>query len=265
MEQQSKSELMVLRDYLNAVLAVRRARTIFLVVVILTLLIHMGAYATARWGSRVTDRVSKVRQGGGLSSLGLVGSQAVSSQSATAATTQDVAKTPTTTIASARPGDDLINEKTPVVDPRTGKLFKEDVLAIVLSISRFVGLTASVLLMLTYLIGVNVCLGGRMGGICHATSAFFWSIVLIALVFPWRDIIPGAALDVPNALYDLEQIRRGLRVACGDTLAMTLHYGRFFGCPILAMLVAIVSGVRFGRAYRQVRLAVEPLVLMKVV
>lgn len=275
MDQQPKSELMVLRDYLDAVAAVRRARSIFLVVIVSSLLVHMGVYCAARWGQRVTAKVEQVRrdsESGSLAIADVIATQMASTTPATALPTTTTKrasappKAPTTAAAAPQPSVTSIAGKDDPGSAEGGpRLFREDLLSILLPMARSLGLAASSLLILTYLIGVNICLGGRMGGICDATSAFFWSIVLIALLFPWRHLLPGTPIDLPDAFYDLEQIRQGLAGPFDTKLAWTLHFGRFLGCPILAVLTATVSGIRFGMAYRRVRLAVEPLVLMKVV
>ena len=257
MDQQPKSELTVLRDYLTAVLSVRRARTVFLIIVVLSLLVHMGAYGAARWGHQLTQKVKQVQEDRELHSVSIPDTAPATQSAAGSAAARTVKPKPaekSAAAASTRPaaGDD-------------GKLFHEDLIRVILPLARLAGLAASGLLMLTYLIGVNICLGGRMGGICHSTSAFFWSIALLALLVPWSNLVPATPFQLPDALYGVEQIRAGLAQPVEGALPAVLHYGRFFGCPVLAILAAVTSAVRFSLAYRQVNQAVEPLVLMKVV
>ncbi len=256
MDQQPKSELTVLRDYLGAVAAVRRARTIFLLIVILSLLAHIGAYCLGRWGPDMADRLQSL-------STDKPGASATTAPSATTSTSAP-ATGPAGAIAKVAPKS--ATQPAPRSEPeKAGGVYAERHIELLLPMARFAGLAASGLLIMTYLIGVNICLGGRMGGLCHATSAFFWSIVLVALLFPWRHIVPGMSIELPDAFFDMEQLRRGLGDLPRGTLAHVLHYGRYIGCPVLAILAALVSGVRFGLAYRQVKRAVEPLIEMKVV
>jgi len=286
MDQKPKSELAVLSDYLGAVGSVRKARSVFLTVVLLSLLFHIGAYCTGRWGHQVADWLGGLRQEGGLRSgpgshpgsgpstretTPLAAKAPVKPRAATPkGPTASVPKgsAPARTAPTTKPVEKIIYEKQKrprVADPLAEGILGEEYIAAAMPLAQFAGLAASVLLIMTYVIGVNVCLGGRMGGVCYATSALFWSIVLVALLFPWRRLVPGMTLELPDAFFDMEQLRRGLQDPLGSTLSSVLHYGRFLGCPILAFLAASVSSVRFGQACRQVKRAVEPLIAMKVV
>ncbi len=274
MEQEAKSELRVLADYLGAVRAVRRTRTLLLWVVILGILSHIGAYCTARWGRQWAEGLSGMWSSDEFPAASRPaatrpGRPAATRPALSPATTKPASpKSAAAAVPTTRPGERII-----FIKPRPAAgvaavpagMYGEDFLAVFLPVARFAGLAAGVLLILTYLVGINICLGGRMGGICHATSAFFWSIVLVALLFPWRDLVPGTTIELPDAFFGLEQLRQGLDNLPYDALSAVLHYGRFFGCPILALLAGVVSGVRFGMGYRQVRKAVEPLIQMKVV
>ncbi len=305
MDQRPKSELGVLRDYLGAVLAVRKARTVFLLIVVLSLLTHIGAYAVVRWGPTVEQGYQQLEVARMLESttLPVPGAPAttasaqrptgsakppsrveVSSRSGQAApSTETRPKGVTILVERSRPTtspsetgradlppglpvavEQLTRQVPPAVPPF--RMYQESVIAAVLPLARFAGLAATGLLIMTQLIGVNICLAGRMGGVCHATSAFFWSIVLAALVFPWRNLMPVSMIDLPDAFFDLEQLRTGLgNLPIDSTLEYVLHYGRFLGVQVLAILAALVSGIRLSLAYRQVRMAVEPLIQMKVV
>jgi len=267
MEQRPTSELTVLRDYLGAFSAVLKARLIFLIVVVLSLLSHIGAYSLGRWGDALEEKVREVGEASRAKPktpidenllIPRIPAPQADATSTTPSATKSAATKPATT-------QKVVGVKVPSRKiTRDGQIYLEQQIGIVLPLARFAGLAAAGLLVLTYLIGVNICLAGRMGGICHATSAFFWSIALIVLLFPWRHIVPGATIDLPDAFFTLDQLKQGLLEPLPDMLSMVRHYGRFIGCPVLAMLVSLVSGVRPWLAFRQVTLAVEPLVQMKV-
>jgi hypothetical protein len=274
MEQQPKSELTVLRDYLGAITAVKRARSVFLTIVVLSLLAHIGAYCAARWGRALEARYQELKQEGSVPTVTIPRTFAPGPTTKTDATSRSasapaVGKTaPPPKPAGTMPGERLYYDKTQrtaASQPVAAGLYGERTIEIVLPIARFTGLAVSGVLIMTYLIGVNICLGGRMGGLCHATSAFFWSIVLVVLLFPWHDLVPGAAIQLPDAFFKLPDLKHGLENLPHTPLVYVQHYGRFIGIPALAILAALVSGVRFGLAYRQVKMAVEPLVMMKVV
>jgi len=266
--------------------SVRKARSVFLTIVLLSLLFHIGAYCTGRWGHQVADSLGDLRRDGDLRSA--PGSHPASGPSTRATTPLAAAapaksraagpkapaasapqqSTPAKTVPTTKPIGKIVYEKQKrpgAAGPLAEGILGEEYIAATMPLAQFAGLAASVLLIMTYLIGVNVCLGGRMGGVCYATSALFWSIVLVALLFPWRHLVPGMTLELPDAFFDMDQLRGGLEDPLESTLSYVLHYGRFLGCPILAFLAASVSSVRFGQACRQVKRAVEPLIAMKVV
>ncbi len=283
MDAQPKSELTILRDYLSAVRAVRRARTIFLFVIILSLLGHIGTYCWARWATDLRKTYAQVVEKDPLQLDDLVDDDLVDdvldeptdTSTTTSTATQKVATTQagTTTTQAAKPpaksdaqGVGRLYIKRPIVMPHGKRVLDgERAIGIILPLTRFIGMAATGMLIMTHLIGVNICLAGRMGGICHATSAFFWSVVLAALLFPWGHLVPGMSFTIPDAFFDLDQLRAGLMHLPSDPWGYVLHYGQFLGVPILAILAALASGVRFSQAYQQVRQAVEPLILMKVV
>lgn len=275
MESQPKSELTVLRDYLGAVRAVRRARTIFLLIIVVSLLGHVGTYCWARWGPHLRKTVAEAVEDDSLKLDGLVDDElADAAEATTLATTQAAGTKPTTTkpttskaaTTSDKKAVGQVYIKRPIVVPgRDVVIDGERAIGIILPLARFIGMAATGLLIMTHLIGVNICLAGRMGGVCHATSAFFWSVVLAALLFPWGHLVPGMSFTIPDAFFDLAQLRHGLAHLPTDLWGYVLHYGEFLGVPILAILTALAGGVRFSQAYQQVRQAVEPLILMKVV
>jgi hypothetical protein len=276
MEQRSTSELSLLRDYLDAFSSVRRARSIFLTVIILSLLAHVGAYVMARWGLRIEAEIKKAAATNPFEPTAPSPHKVTLPRVPLPSETQPASKPAGTTratdgpkAAASRPRTTMPREALKVPVPATARfagrdVFMEEEILIFLTIARFAGLAAAGLLVLTCLIAVNICLAGRMGGISDATSAFFWSIVLIALLFPWRHLIPGESIELPDAFFDLEQLRQGLAAPLTTVFENVRHYGRFIGCPALAILVSIVSGVRLSLAYRQVKKAVQPLVQMKV-
>ncbi|MBN1346062.1 MAG: hypothetical protein JXQ73_25465 [Phycisphaerae bacterium] len=278
METQPRSELTVLRDYFGAVRAVRKARTIFLIVVLLSLLTQVSGYCLARWGPRLERQYQEYREQREFEVSSLRSAAFPEPTTSTSPSTRSLAsaaspvpETQTTTepvAIVARPGEKVIaiKRRLPVASrPASAAIYREDIIRAVLPLARFAGLACSGLLIMTYLIGVNICLAGRMGGVCHATSAFFWSVVLVTLLFPWRNLVPGSMIELPDAFFTLAELQHGLRELPHDRLSHILHYGRFILWPVFAMLAALVSGVRFSLAYRHVQRAVEPLILMKVV
>ncbi len=286
MDPQPTSELNVLRDYLGALLAIQRARSIFVTLIILSLVMHIGAYVLCRWGNQLQEKLHEVTvtspvppipdaiRGRGIP---LIPSTLESESPATlpmGTTTRRTSSAPSSvpTSASSRPGiktPPAMGAITPTARPLTAtrpKLPERRMrtwIASALPLARLTGLAAATLLVLTCLIGVNICLAGRMGGIAQATSAFFWSIVLIALLVPWRHLVPGEAIELPDAFFDVHQLWQGLREPMDTPLIRVRHYARFIGCPVLAMLVSVACGVRLWLAYRQVKRAVEPLVPLR--
>jgi len=205
-------------DYSGAINAIRAARSIFVLLLVLSLLTHAGAYSMARW----TD----VLNGPGAAAADVT-TPAAGEESAAENSVRQAERA----LAAIELG---------------------------LPLTEFIGQVSCVALLLCYLLGANICLSGRLGGVRGSIAAFFWMLVLLALVFPWdRWLGPlRGQVQVPGVYLtsgEVESIPTGF----ASQIAEILHYVRFLGYPLLVFLIAIVADRRCARGFRLAQRQVE--------
>lgn len=118
-------------------------------------------------------------------------------------------------------------------------------LANILRVINFALVITAALYCLTMLFCFKVSLLGRLGGINHICRAFFLSLVLTVLLFPWQKLFPGI---VAGAIYTPQQLLDACSKAeHADIFDMGLHYLRFTGYWLLVFLILIFSQIRSAR------------------
>lgn len=125
--------------------------------------------------------------------------------------------------------------------------------------TKFIAVVSAGLLALTLMLGVKISLLGRLGGVAGLISAMFWSLILLAIVVPWQQIVHGQIAS--GALYNLGDLvakAKTVKASWGaeDTslAELILYYGRFMAFPIIALLVWLVTQAKFARGCRGVQL-----------
>lgn len=119
-----------------------------------------------------------------------------------------------------------------------------------LPVTKFTALVSAMLLSLTLLFAVNLSLIGRLGGGAGLISAFFWSLLLLAIVVPWQQVLRGSVLAC-GALFNLAELlvartRWSRPEATWQDTAF--YYGRFVAYPGAALLGWLVVHLKFNRA-----------------
>ncbi|MFQ6047801.1 MAG: hypothetical protein ACE5K7_00370 [Phycisphaerae bacterium] len=125
-------------------------------------------------------------------------------------------------------------------------------------LAQFVGLVSALLLAVSLLVGLNVSLAGRLGGAGRMTSAFFWSVLLLALLFPWQQLLAGGAMPVPGVFYgmaELERVAQSRAMSLAESIA---EYARYLAYPVLAVLIGLLASVRFGRGCQAAEQRLRP-------
>ncbi|MCP4589735.1 MAG: hypothetical protein GY842_03235 [bacterium] len=216
-----------LQDYSAALRTIRGARGVFLLILILSVLLQVGAYAAARWGNV-------------LQPLPVLQKQLAAPADA------EVAALP--------------------ADPETAETFSTYyyLIELTLPLSEFLGQVSCGLLTLSFLFAALVCLSGGLGGVRGSISAFFWMLVLLALLFPWSRWLAGGGegVQVPGVYYTFAELVR-LPLEFRDWLHEVLHYVRYLGYPLFALIIAFTSDRRFSRGYRLVQRHLEAQMKVK--
>ncbi len=215
----------MLRDFESALRTIRSARGVFVTLLILSLLIHVAAFAAVRWG-HVLEATQAVANG--------------------------------ITAAGAQPVTDTAEESEEVGHTA----FVANLIQLVLPLTEFVGQASCALLAFCFLASAQVCLAGGLGGVRGSLSAFFWILVMLALLFPWARWLSGT--QVPGVYLTFLELKR-FPQSFPSLLPEVLAYLRFLGYPLLALLIVFVANSRYSRGYRLVhrhletRLQVRPI------
>jgi len=222
-------------DYADAMLVARRAKNTLFILLLLILLVQVGLFAVARFVPAVKIRTD------------------ITAGNATAASSSSVT-------LLERKSDDAGGDRRQLISP---------LLEQVVSGTAFLGVMLAAVLPIILLLVILIMLAGRLVGVSHVTSAFCWSILLLALLFPWQALLNsdvhtlavqtsappatqpalGTAQDVrvPGTLYTFPELRRYYDFPNNPVQVAILGWGRFVGLPVLAFLILLLVQGRSSR------------------
>jgi hypothetical protein len=104
---------------------------------------------------------------------------------------------------------------------------------------------AAVLYCLTILFSLKVSMLGRLGGINHIARAFFWSLILLALVIPWQVALGWALFGV--TFEPSELVRRIAEYDSYSVFVKALYWFRFVVVWAIALLCLLLAQIRTSR------------------
>ena len=109
-----------------------------------------------------------------------------------------------------------------------------------------------IILSVTLFLGTMVSLVGRTGGSTGFTSAFFWSLILLAVLVPWQSFFPNSPLSGAMFRGGISSIvdARARLYATGHMTDKIFYYGRYVSYPVIALLLWLLVQAKFGRAYK---------------
>jgi hypothetical protein len=113
------------------------------------------------------------------------------------------------------------------------------------AICNFFVLTGTVLYSLTLLMCLKISLTGRLGGLNHIARAFFLSLFLLVLVFPWQRLLPGVLIG--SMWTPGELLCGGWGKANASALWKVLFYLRFTGLWFAAVWLLFWAQLRTGK------------------
>jgi hypothetical protein len=127
-----------------------------------------------------------------------------------------------------------------------------DVAVNILKPLRIVGVISSFLLGVTLFLYLQIALLGRLSGIKQLTSALFFLLLFFVTVLPWESIFEGFRV---NVFYDFARLvsTHGERLAgnTGDFWEQAKYFARFFGLPLVSLLLLAWSGLQFASGYSE--------------
>src|SRR5690606_12951300 len=112
-----------------------------------------------------------------------------------------------------------------------------------LPITEFIGRCAILLLIGTMLLGVLVCVSGKLGGIHHFVRAFYYAIIVGAMFVPWERVTRGEA-PVFGVFTTMDTLRDHYDATRGINEDQTTNlFGREFS---KRTELEFIDGMRFG-------------------
>jgi len=121
---------------------------------------------------------------------------------------------------------------------------------------KFLAVASMLLAVLTLMFAVKLAIVGRLGGIAGLMGAFFWSILLLAIVTPWQQVLGGEFAS--GALHNLTELTDAVsrvKPEWGATdvelFNQVLYYARFVAYPIVGLLVWLVVMLKFAGGYKE--------------
>jgi hypothetical protein len=136
------------------------------------------------------------------------------------------------------------------------------------SLTSFLGIVFALVLAVVQLLIVMIMLVGRLIGVSRVTSAFIWSLILIALLFPWQSMLtspitpslgvqasPNTEFKLPGVLYTWGEVTHPTLGATFDTsqmrtTQMVLRWARFVVWPAVALILLLVIQGKSSRGLR---------------
>lgn len=130
-----------------------------------------------------------------------------------------------------------------------------EVLHWTMSAAKFLAFVAGILAILTLMFAVKLSIIGRLGGIAGFMSAFFWSLMMLAFLTPWKQILgEGFAVGALYNLGDLIEATATIKPSWGaadvQLVDQIIYYGRFAAYPVLALLLWLDVMLKFASGYR---------------
>jgi hypothetical protein len=144
-----------------------------------------------------------------------------------------------------------------------------DVIQYGVGLLDFGGLIFPALLAVVIYLILKIQLVGRLLGTARMTSAFLWSVLLALLLFPWQAVLNNPAINsdpvanslgmkIPGVVYTWAEISNpvvgasfGINDTRPDMFALSLHWARYAGFPILSVLILTIIHSKTRRGLRQ--------------
>jgi len=281
------------QDYAGALRSISTARRLFLSLLVLSLLVHLAVYCSSRWlrvlaptkvaqqdlasaapdgpGEQSADTPATVAPGADTVPDGDPDETQPAADTTSGADPADADADSSETSGRAVPLKPVGPHESAASPAQMATLADEHLAAaqgefawvyypieLVMPLAEFVGQVSCGALVLCYLLAANVALSGRLGGVRGSISAFFWMVVLLALLFPWDRWLGDlrGQVQVPGVYLAFDEVR-DLPAEFPDVLTEVLHYLRYLGYPLLAFVIAAVGDRRYARGHRLAQRQIE--------
>lgn len=233
-----------------------QARTVFAILLLVALVINLAVFFVAKFSGLTQSGDRPIIVQPFLSTLApcaLHEEPAKATSTATAPTTQSAAPAVPDTVRTGEVPADL---------DRAVKWYS--VFSNIMDLTAIIALVSIIFMVFCALSGMMMIIAGHMAGAGFITSAFFWSVGIIALLLPWSNFLPHAAC-LPIGIPNFVDIQASLLQTCSDTACKTQDLAgviqlwiRFVVFPIIVILIDLMYIKRFNQAAAQIRSATLP-------
>ena len=240
------------RESVRALQAIRGWRSLFVFLAVLAPLTHLGAWAFVRFvdtGRSVSLQTTSRHRG------------LVTSRPADEGAVSLTAK-------------ELLKQSSAAPQSSGWEDFVRRALPVTMTLMEFIGRCAVVLLAITLLLGALVVLHGGMPGVADVIRGFFVTVIVGFLVIPWErmsqheedavmpgvfttydklvDSSPGKSASPADELDDESSAVKVGNVTLGQKSQVdaVMDGIRFAALPLIAIIMLLTAGSRFGRAFR---------------
>ena len=138
----------------------------------------------------------------------------------------------------------------PATTEVTTRFKSRDVIEYLVGLTAFLGIALTIVLAVVLLLIVKIMLVGRLIGVSRLTSAFIWTVVLGALLFPWQAFWPDYDFKIPGALYTWNELEARVKQQPQRDEAV-LFWARFVAFPVLALIILLSIQIKSRRGLQQ--------------
>ncbi len=118
-------------------------------------------------------------------------------------------------------------------------------------------LFTAILFSISLLIGLNISMIGQLGQIAFSTKAFFLSLVLCVLIFPWQTIVNP---EIPGFLYTYEQLSSSYWYTIHNNYVdqterltnLGMYFIRYVGLWFLSMAILVTAQSKSIKAAKNI-------------
>jgi hypothetical protein len=135
----------------------------------------------------------------------------------------------------------------------------------VMTLTSIIALVSIIFMVFCALAGMMMIVAGHLPGAGSITSAFFWSIGIVALLLPWTNFIPQATC-LPIGIAAFTDIQASLRETCSgagcgmssDLASIIQLWVKYVVFPIIIILIDIMYLTRTRQAATDIRTMTMP-------
>lgn len=230
-------------EYADAMRSVRLGRMVLWLICGAAILTQIAAFLLVEYGGVIGFRTGRKVATAAVRTPAAPSTKPATATAPAAATTTKpaaavAATTSTPTTAPAAPAA--------VVESDTARQWK-GALHWLLPVSKFVALIFSFLLVLTTMFTIMLSLVGRLGGARGLVAAWFWSLLLLAVLVPWQNVLVGSKFAA-GALFSFGEFIDARAASNPEVFwpDQVLYFGRFLVYPLVAMIFWLVLHLKYS-------------------